>query len=84
MLTQNTDNMLMMNITSIVKTITSNKKVLQMFLIIETIVISLLLFVTRKTKNIYYSEQVELTPKIKVPKPIVFDKLKVGQKITIL
>ena len=61
--------MLMMNITSIVKTITSNKKVLQMFLIIETIVISLLLFVTRKT-NIYYSEQVELTPKIKVPKPI--------------
>lgn len=55
MLTQNTDNMLMMNITSIVKTITSNKKVLQMFLIIETRVISLLLFVTRKTKNIYYS-----------------------------
>lgn len=54
-LTQNTDNMLMMNITSIVKTITSNKKVLQMFLIIETRVISLLLFVTRKTKNIYYS-----------------------------
>lgn len=51
-LTQNTDNMLMMNITSIVKTITSNKKVLQMFLIIETRVISLLLFVTRKTKNI--------------------------------
>lgn len=70
MLTQNTDNMLMINISSIVKTITSNKKVLQMFLIIETIVISLLLFVTRKTKNIYYSEQVELTPKIKVPKPI--------------
>lgn len=60
----------MINITSIVKTITSNKKILQMFLIIETIVISLLLFVTRKTKNIYYSEQVELTPKIKVPKPI--------------
>jgi hypothetical protein len=70
MLTQNTDNMLMINISSIVKTITSNKKVLQMFLIIETIVISLLLFITRKTKNIYYSEQVELTPKIKVPKPI--------------
>ena len=57
-LTQNTDNMLMMNITSIVKTITSNKKVLQMFLIIETIVISLLMLVKRKTKNIYYREKV--------------------------
>ncbi|MDO5555719.1 MAG: type IV secretory system conjugative DNA transfer family protein [Clostridia bacterium] len=70
LLTNNTDNMLKINIATIYTTITTNKKVLQMFSIIEIIVISLLLFVTRKNKNIYYSEQVELTPKIKVPKPI--------------
>lgn len=70
LLTNNTDNMLKTNIATIYTTITTNEKVLQMFSMIEIIVISLLLFVTRKTKNIYYSEQVELTPKIKVPKPI--------------
>ena len=41
-----------------------------MFCIIELIVASFLLLFSNRNKNIYYSEQVELTPKIKVPKPI--------------
>ncbi len=41
-----------------------------MFIIIELMVASFLLFFTNNKKNIYYSEQVELTPKIKVPKPV--------------
>lgn len=41
-----------------------------MFVIIELIVASFLLFFTNNKKNIYHSEQVELTPKIKVPKPV--------------
>lgn len=41
-----------------------------MFIILELIVASFLLFFSNKRKNIYYSEQVELTPKIKVPKPV--------------
>ena len=43
---------------------------LLMFIVIELIVASFLLFFTNNKKNIYYSEQVELTPKIKVPKPV--------------
>ena len=41
-----------------------------MFVILELIVASFLLFFSNKTKNIYHSEQIELTPKIKVPKPV--------------
>ena len=41
-----------------------------MFIIIELIVASFLLLFTNNKKNIYHSEQVELTPKIKVPKPV--------------
>ncbi len=41
-----------------------------MFIIIELIVATFLLFFTKNKKNIYYSEQIELTPKIKVPKPV--------------
>lgn len=43
---------------------------LVMFVVIELIVASFLLFFTNNKKNIYHSEQVELTPKIKVPKPV--------------
>ena len=43
---------------------------LLMFIVIELMVASFLLFFTNNKKNIYYSEQVELTPKIKVPKPV--------------
>lgn len=41
-----------------------------MFILIELMVISFLLLFTNNKKNIYYSEEVELTPKIKVPKPV--------------
>ena len=47
-----------------------NKQVLLMFIVVELMVASFLLFFTNNKKNIYYSEQVELTPKIKVPKPV--------------
>ncbi len=43
---------------------------LLMFIVVELMVASFLLFFTNNKKNIYYSEQVELTPKIKVPKPV--------------
>ena len=43
---------------------------LVIFVIIELIVASFLLFFSSKSKNIYHSEQIELTPKIKVPKPV--------------
>lgn len=41
-----------------------------MFVSIELMVASFLLLFSNHRKNIYYSEQVELTPKIKVPKPV--------------
>lgn len=62
--------MLQIDIEKIVTTIINNQKVLIIFIIIEIIVASFLLLVTNNKKNIYYSEQVELTPKIKVPKPV--------------
>ena len=41
-----------------------------MFGVIELMIASFLLLFSNKNKNIYHSEQVELTPKIKVPKPV--------------
>ena len=41
-----------------------------MFVVIELMIASFLLLFSNKNKNIYHSEQVELTPKIKVPKPV--------------
>lgn len=55
---------------SIINTIITNQRVLVMFIILELIVASFLLFFSNKRKNIYYSEQIELTKKIKVPKPV--------------
>ena len=43
---------------------------LLIFIVFEILIASFLLFFTNNKKNIYYSEQVELTPKIKVPKPV--------------
>lgn len=40
------------------------------FIVIELIVASFLLFFSNKNRNIYHSKQIELTPKIKVPKPV--------------
>ena len=62
--------MLQINIKTIINTLVNDSRVLTMFCIIELIVASFLLLFSNRNKNIYYSEQVELTPKIKVPKPI--------------
>ena len=51
-------------------TIINNKEVLSMFIIIEIIIALFLLLFVSKRKNIYHSEQIDLTPKIKVPKPV--------------
>ena len=69
-LSNNFNELLQINIESIINTIINNKRVLVMFVIIELIVASFLLFFVNNKKNIYYSEEVELTPKIKVPKPV--------------
>ena len=64
------DSLLQINVKSILKTVIDNKQVLLMFCVTELMVASFLLFFTNNKKNIYHSEQVELTPKIKVPKPV--------------
>lgn len=69
-LSNNFNQLLHINIQTIINTIIENKRVLLMFIIIELIVASFLLLFSNNKKNIYYSEQVELTPQIKVPKPV--------------
>lgn len=69
-LSNNFDALLQIDVVSIINTIINNPRVLVMFIILELIVASFLLFFSNKRKNIYYSEQIELTPKIKVPKPV--------------
>lgn len=64
------NSLLQINIKSIIETIVNNQIVLIMFVVIELVIAFFLLFLSKKKKNIYYSEQVELTPKIKVPKPV--------------
>ena len=69
-MSNNFDNLLHISLESIIQTIVNNKPVLIIFIISEVIVASFLLFISNNKKNIYHSEQVELTPKIKVPKPV--------------
>lgn len=64
------NSLLQINIKSIIETIVNNQIVLIMFVVIELVIAFFLLFLSKNKKNIYYSEQVELTPKIKVPKPV--------------
>lgn len=64
------NSLLQINIKSIIETIVNNQIVLIMFVVIELVIACFLLFLSKNKKNIYYSEQVELTPKIKVPKPV--------------
>lgn len=64
------DSLLQINVESIIETLITNSRVLVIFVVIELIVASFLLFFSNKSKNIYHSEQIELTPKIKVPKPV--------------
>jgi len=69
-LSNNFEDLLKINIKVIKRNITENKQVLMMFIIGEVIIASFLLLFINNKKNIYHSEQVELTPKIKVPKPV--------------
>lgn len=69
-MSNNFDSLLHISLESIIQTIVNNKPVLIIFIISEVIVASFLLFISNNKKNIYHSEQVELTPKIKVPKPV--------------
>lgn len=69
-MSNNFENLLHISLESIIQTIVNNKPVLIIFIISEVIVASFLLFISNNKKNIYHSEQVELTPKIKVPKPV--------------
>lgn len=64
------DSLLQINVKLIIETLITNSRVLVIFVVIELIVASFLLFFSNKSKNIYHSEQIELTPKIKVPKPV--------------
>ena len=62
--------MLKLDIIGMANTVITNGKVLKMFLIVETIIVSFLLLFSNKTQNVYHSEEIQLTDKIKVPKPV--------------
>lgn len=67
-LSNNFNDLLQINIESIVTTLLTNKRVLIIFMVLEIIVASFLLLFSNKTKNIYHSDQIKLTDKIEVPK----------------
>ena len=69
-MSNNFDNLLHISLESIIQTIVNNKPVLIIFIISEVIVAFFLLLVSNNKKNIYHSEQVKITPKIKVPAPV--------------
>ena len=69
-LSNNFNSLLQINVETMISTIINNQRVLIMFVVIELMIASFLLLFSNKNKNIYHSEQVELTPKIKVPKPV--------------
>lgn len=64
------DDLLQINVESIIKTIINNPRVAMIFAISEIIITSLLLLFSNGTKNIYHSDKVKLTDKIEVPKPV--------------
>lgn len=70
LLSNNFNELIKINVKSIIETITTNKKVAIIFTIIEIIIVSFLLLFSNKRKNIYHSDKVKLTDKIEVPKPI--------------
>lgn len=69
-MSNNFDSLLHISLESIIQTIVNNKSVLIIFIISEVIVAFFLLFISNNKKNIYHSEQAQLTPRIKVPKPV--------------
>lgn len=69
-MSNNFNSLLHISFNLIIETIVNNRNVLLLFIVSEIIVAFLLLFVSSNKKNIYHSEQVQLTPKISVPKPV--------------
>lgn len=69
-LSKNFNDLMQINIKSIIEIITTNKTVAIIFTIVEIIIVSFLLLFSNKRKNIYHSDKVKLTDKIEVPKPI--------------
>lgn len=68
-LTKDFEDLLNINIQTIINTLITQKQVLFIFLVLEGIVITFLLLFRNKTKNIYHSEKIKLTDKIEVPMP---------------
>ena len=69
LLSKDFESMLNLNLQDIIKTLFADKRILLIFIILETIVITFLLLFTNKTKNIYHSKTIKLTDKIEVPVP---------------
>ena len=67
-MSNNFNDLLQINIKSIVTTLFTNKIVLVIFIVLEIIVASFLLLFSNKTKNIYHSDKIKLTDKIEVPR----------------
>lgn len=68
-LSKNFESLLNINIQTIVNTLITEKKVLLIFGVLETMVVTFLLLFSNKTKNIYHSEKIKLTDKIEIPTP---------------
>lgn len=70
MLSNSFNDLLNINIESIIKTLINNPRVAMMFIILEIIITSFLLLFSNKRKNIYHSDKIKLTDKIEVPKKV--------------
>lgn len=69
-LSDNFNQLLNINLNTVIEILKDNPRVLWIFLILEVIVCSFLLLFSNKTKNIYHSDKIKLTDKIEVPKPV--------------
>ena len=58
LLSKDFESMLNLNLQDIIKTLFADKRILLIFIILETIVITFLLLFTNKTKNIYHSNKI--------------------------
>lgn len=68
-LSKDFESLLNINLQTTINTLITEKRVLVIFLILETLVVTLLLLFSNKRKNIYHSEKIKLTDKIEVPLP---------------
>ena len=63
LLSKDFESMLNLNLQDIIKILFTDKRILLIFIILETIVITFLLLFTNKTKNIYHSKTYRITMK---------------------